>query len=67
MTVYVVFNKNNEIISIHKNREYAIQVAEDYIRSFDFNEEDCAECFEMLAEIGYVDNLVCIKAHEVND
>jgi hypothetical protein len=67
MNVFIVFNKENEIISIHKNREYAMQVAEDYIRSFGFSEEDCAECLGMLADCGYVDDLVWIETHEVDD
>ena len=67
MNVFIVFNKENEIISIHKNREYAMQVAEDYIRSFGFNEEDCADCLEMLADCGYVEDLVWIETYEVDD
>lgn len=67
MTVYIVFNKHDVIISIHKNRECAMQVARDYIRSFGFAEEDLAECLEMLTEDGYVDDLVWIEEHEVCD
>ncbi len=67
MTIYIVFNKDDEIISIHKNREYAMQIAKDYIRTFSFTEEDLAECLEMLTEDGYVDDLVWIEEHEVND
>lgn len=67
MNVFVVLNREYEIISIHRSREYAMQVAEDYIRSFGFSEEDCAECLEMLADNGYVDDLVWIETHEVED
>lgn len=67
MVVYVVLNREYEIISIHRSWEYAMQVAEDYIRSFGFSEEDCAECLEMLADNGYVDDLIWIETHEVDD
>ncbi len=67
MTVYIVFNKDYEIISIHKNKEYAIQVAEDYLRAFGFTEEDHTECLEMLTEYGYVGDLVWVEEHEVED
>lgn len=67
MTVYVVFNKDDEIISIHKNREYAMQVARDYIRTFGFNEEDYTDCLEMLANASFVDDLVWVVEYELND
>lgn len=67
MSVYVVFNKDDEIISIHKNREYAMQVARDYIHTFGFNEEDYIDCLEMLANVGFVDDLVWVVEYELND
>lgn len=67
MTVYIVFDKHEVIISINKNRECAMQVAKDYIRSFGFAEEDLAECLEMLTDDGYVDDLVWIEEYKVND
>lgn len=66
-SIWIVFNKENEIISIHRNQQFAEQVAEDYIRSFNFNKEDCNECLEMLDTYGYVDDLVYIEEYEVDD
>lgn len=66
-SIWIVFNKDNDIISIHHNKQFAEQVAKDYIRSFNFNEEECNECFKMLDTDGFVDDLVYIEEYEVDD
>lgn len=67
MIIYIVFDKDNKILSIHQNKEYAMQTAKDYIRTFGFCEEDNDDCFEMLARDGYVEEIVGIEVHEVHD
>ena len=66
-SIWIVFNKEYEIISIHRNQQFAEQVAKDYIRSFNFTKEECNNYFEMLEAYGYVVDLVYIEEYEVDD